>query len=55
MICRTKLHIIGPSFVAILILASAGSKSAKAQPKFDAYYTAILGLPIGHISWAVNF
>jgi hypothetical protein len=56
MICRTKFHIIGLSFVAILILASAESKPAKAQQKLDAYYTAtLLGLPIGHISWAINF
>ena len=31
-----------------------GSKSAYAQAKLDAYYTAtLLGLPIGHISWVI--
>jgi hypothetical protein len=36
-------------------LASAGSKSAQAQTKLDAYYTAtLLGLPIGHISWTFD-
>jgi hypothetical protein len=32
-----------------------GLKSANAQGKLDAYYTAtLLGLPIGHISWTVD-
>ena len=31
------------------------SKSAHAQVKLDAYYTAtLLGLPIGHISWVID-
>src|SRR5215831_2660177 len=52
---RAKIQIIGLSLIPILILASAGAKSAEAQAKLDAYYTAtLLGLPIGHISWAVN-
>ncbi len=39
----------------IVISASGGSTSAKAQAKLDAYYSAtLLGLPIGHISWAVD-
>jgi hypothetical protein len=55
MTCRAKIHMIGLSLMPILILASAGSKSANAQAKLDAYYTAtLLGLPIGHISWAVD-
>jgi Protein of unknown function (DUF3108) len=38
-----------------LFVASAGSRSANAQAKLDAYYTAtLLGLPIGHISWTVD-
>jgi hypothetical protein len=46
---------IGLSLMPILILASAGSKSAQAQTKLDAYYTAtLLGLPIGHISWTFD-
>jgi hypothetical protein len=39
----------------ILFVASVGSRSANAQAKLDAYYTAtLLGLPIGHISWTVD-
>jgi hypothetical protein len=50
-----KIRFIGLSIVPILALASTGSKSADAQAKLDAYYTAtLLGLPIGHISWAVD-
>jgi len=50
-----KIRFIGLSMVPILALASRGSKSADAQAKLDAYYTAtLLGLPIGHISWAVD-
>jgi hypothetical protein len=50
-----KIRFIGLSLVPILILASAGSKSAPAQAKLDAYYRAtLLGLPIGHISWTVD-
>jgi hypothetical protein len=53
--CRAKIHIIGLSLMPILMLASAESRSADAQAKLDAYYTAtLLGLPIGHISWAVD-
>jgi hypothetical protein len=52
MACRVKIHFIGLSIVPILVVASAESKSAHAQVKLDAYYTAtLLGLPIGHISW----
>jgi hypothetical protein len=41
--------------MSILVVASAGSKSAHAQAKLDAYYTAtLLGLPIGHVSWVVD-
>jgi hypothetical protein len=50
-----KIRFIGLSIVPILALANTGSKSADAQAKLDAYYTAtLLGLPIGHISWAVD-
>jgi hypothetical protein len=54
---RIKIHIIGLSLMPIVMLASAGPKAAKAQGKrLEAYYTAtLLGLPIGHISWAVDF
>jgi len=55
MTCRAKIQIIDLSLMPILILASAGSKSAQAQAKLDSYYTAtLLGLPIGHISCAVD-
>jgi hypothetical protein len=55
MTCRAKIQMIGLSLMPILILASAGSKSAQAQTKLDAYYTAtLLGLPIGHISWTFD-
>jgi hypothetical protein len=51
--CRCK--IIAACLLQFLILASVGLKSANAQGKLDAYYTAtLLGLPIGHISWAVD-
>jgi hypothetical protein len=54
MTCRPKVNIIG-SLLAILFVASVGSRSANAQAKLDAYYTAtLLGLPIGHISWTVD-
>jgi Protein of unknown function (DUF3108) len=50
-----KIRFLSLSMVPILALASTGSKSADAQAKLDAYYTAtLLGLPIGHISWAVD-
>ena len=55
MACRVKIHFIGLSIVPILVVASAESKSAHAQVKLDAYYTAtLLGLPIGHISWVID-
>jgi hypothetical protein len=55
MTCRAKIQMIGLSLMPILILASAGSKSAQAQTKLDAYYTAtLLGLPIGHFSWTFD-
>ena len=55
MTCRAKIQMIGLSLMPILILASAGSKSAQAQTKLDAYFTAtLLGLPIGHISWTFD-
>jgi Protein of unknown function (DUF3108) len=50
-----KIPLIGLSIVPILVLTNVGSKPAHAQGKLDAYYTAtLLGLPIGHISWAVD-
>ena len=53
MTCWPK--IIGACLLPFFILASAGANSASAQGKLDAYYTAaLLGLPIGHISWAVD-
>ena len=55
MACLAKIHFIGLSLVPILMLTSAEPKCADAQAKLDAYYTAtLLGLPIGHISWAVD-
>ena len=55
MACRVKIHFIGLSIVPILVVASAELKSAHAQVKLDAYYTAtLLGLPIGHISWVID-
>jgi Protein of unknown function (DUF3108) len=37
------------------ILTGAGLRSANAEGRLNAYYTAtLLGLPIGHISWAVD-
>jgi Protein of unknown function (DUF3108) len=60
MTSRVSIRIIGLLLVPILVLASAGSKSANAQAnnaqaKLDAHYTAtLLGLPIGHISWAID-
>src|ERR1700720_4190018 len=54
MTCRPTINIIG-SLLPILIVASVGSRSANAQTKLDAYYTAtLLGLPIGHISWTFD-
>ena len=54
MACRVTIYFISPSIMPILVVASAGSKSAYAQAKLDAYYTAtLLGLPIGHISWVI--
>src|ERR1700733_14093005 len=47
--------IAGLIFLSFFIIADAGSKPAEAQGKLDAHYTAtLLGLPIGHISWAVD-
>ena len=55
MACRVTIYFIGLSIMPILVVASAGSKSAHAQAKLDAYYTAtLLGLPIGHISWVID-
>ena len=54
MTCRPTINIIG-SLLPILFVASVGSRSANAQAKLDAYYTAtLLGVPIGHISWTVD-
>ncbi len=48
-------RIIGLWLLPFFIVASSGSKSANAEGKLDATYTAtLLGLPIGHISWAVD-
>ena len=53
MTCWPK--IAGLCFLPFFIMASAGSKPTEAQGKLNAYYTAtLLGLPIGHISWAVD-
>ena len=55
MACRVKISFIRLSIVPILVLTSVGLKPARAQAKLDAYFTAtLLGLPIGHISWAVD-
>ena len=55
MACWVTIYFIGLSIMPILVVASAGSKSAYAQAKLDAYYTAtLLGLPIGHISWVID-
>src|SRR6201995_634373 len=51
--CRCK--IVAACLLQFPILANVGLKSANAQGKLDAYYTAtLLGLPIGHISWTVD-
>ena len=53
MTCWPK--IAGLCFMPFFIMASAGSKPTEAQGKLNAYYTAtLLGLPIGHISWAAS-
>jgi Protein of unknown function (DUF3108) len=50
--CR---RIIGYWLLPFFIVASSESKSANAEGKLDAYYTAtLLGLPIGYISWAID-
>ena len=54
MACRVTIYFIGLSTIPILVVAS-GIKSAYAQAKLDAYYTAtLLGLPIGYISWVID-
>jgi hypothetical protein len=53
MTCWPK--IAGLCFLPFFIMAGAGSKPTEAQGKLNAYYTAtLLGLPIGHISWALD-
>ena len=55
MSCRVKNRIIGLSLMPILMLTSAESRSADVAAKLDALFTAtLLGLPIGHISWALD-
>src|SRR6516165_2998178 len=50
-----KVNVVGLSLMPILALASTESRSAETTAKLDAYYTAtLLGLPIGHISWAID-
>src|SRR5215831_12699636 len=50
---RAKVNFVGLSLMPILTLTSTDSRSAGTVAKLDAYYTAtLLGLPIGHISWA---
>jgi Protein of unknown function (DUF3108) len=52
---RVKAYFIGLSLMPMVIMASAESRSADVPAKLDAYYTAtLLGLPIGHISWAID-
>jgi len=52
---RAKVNVVGLSLMPILALASTESRSAETTAKLDAYYTAtLLGLPIGHISWAID-
>ena len=52
---RAKMNVVGLSLMPILTLASTESRSAETTAKLDAYYTAtLLGLPIGHISWAID-
>jgi Protein of unknown function (DUF3108) len=52
---RVKNRIIGLSLMPILMLTSAESRSADVAAKLDALFTAtLLGLPIGHISWALD-
>jgi Protein of unknown function (DUF3108) len=52
---RAKVNVVGLSLTSILILTSTESRSAGTAAKLDAYYTAtLLGLPIGHISWAID-
>ena len=48
-------RIIGFWLLLFFIVTSFGAKSANAEGKLDASYTAtLLGLPIGHISWALE-
>ena len=55
MSCPVKICIIGLSLMPILMLTSAESRSADVAAKLDALFTAtLLGLPIGHISWALD-
>jgi hypothetical protein len=52
---RAEVNIVGLSLMLVLMLTSTESRSAETTAKLDAYYTAtLLGLPIGHISWAVD-
>jgi hypothetical protein len=52
---RAKVNVVGLSLTSILILTSTEARSAGTAAKLDAYYTAtLLGLPIGHISWAID-
>ena len=52
---RAKVNVVGLSLTSILILTSTELRSAGTAAKLDAYYTAtLLGLPIGHISWAID-
>src|SRR5215831_17824630 len=52
---RAKVNFVGLSLMPILTLTSTDSRSAGTVAKLDAYYTAtLLGLPIGHISWAID-
>ena len=48
---RAKIRIIGLSLVPILMLTSAESQQTPLQGSITA---TLLGLPIGHISWAVD-
>jgi Protein of unknown function (DUF3108) len=50
-----SFKVAGVLLLLVSVLAGAGSRSASAEGKLEASYTAtLLGLPIGHISWAVE-
>jgi hypothetical protein len=52
---RANILVIGLLMMPILILPGPGLNSAEVQARLDADFAAtLIGLPIGHISWAVD-